>query len=192
MRKRTILGWVLFFSLVLISWVLTANGQTPRSEGRRDLSAPDLIQYTSPDQSFEAAFRGVPEYKEAETDDAMTTVAFTPNDRLLSMVSVYSLKPDVQIEARQYLRNYESRILKEKKRIEADSDIEVSGVTGKEYKISSFDSYEILRLFVIGNRVFEIKWAVANWLTMPQRTKTEFLAEAQRFMNSFKILHDPR
>ena len=108
------------------------------------------------------------------------------------MVSVYFFDSGVHIEAGQYLRNFESRIVKEKKKIEAESDVQANGFPGREYKIRSIGGYEILRLFIHGSRVFEVKWVAANWSAVAQGTKPELLADEQRFMNSFKILDNAR
>ena len=151
--------------------------------------ATDFVSYTSPDKTFEVVFRGKPKHKETDGDSARTCVTFTINRAAFSIVSIYDYKSDFQMEKSQYLENYRSRILsREKTKIESEIGAESNGVKGTEFKINNYYVYEVVRLFIIGNRVFEIKSSAANWNTIGERTKAEFLTEANRFLNSFKIL----
>jgi hypothetical protein len=111
------------------------------------------------------------------------------NRAAYSIVSIYDYKPDFQMENSQYLENYRSRILaREKTKIESEIVAETNGVKGTQFKINNYYVYEVVRLFIVGSRVFEIKSTVANWHIIGERTKAEFLIEANRFLDSFKIL----
>ena len=80
------------------------------------------------------------------------------------------------------MESYRAQILsRERAKIDDEFSVETNGIKGTEFKVDNYYDYEVRRVFIVGNRVFELKSAVANW---------HIINETDRFMNSFKILGD--
>ncbi len=81
-----------------------------------------------------------------------------------------------------------------KSTIEAEKDIEISGIAGKEFDVLQDYDFQKVRILIVGRRIYEIKSDVTNWhiLTKSYPGKVaDFKSETERFFASFKPLKFP-
>jgi hypothetical protein len=194
----------LFFSVLLVSFFcLCVRGEappppSPPSSRQGPPPAPliykaphpsDLRKFTSTDRTFSAEFPNEPKVEVKDLGAASVRIYKVYRSGSNSSVSVTEYKEDLPVSADEAFRVIRQGILTEPRSLmDAESDFELNGVNGKEYRINLDLRYRIVRIFIVGRRVFEIQSDVTNWHIISDEVKDSWRKETDRFFSSFKIL----
>jgi hypothetical protein len=200
MMYRTFL-LAIFVSLVLCTF---STAQTPAPPPPALIySAPDrnlIREFVDEENNFRAAFPGTPK-KETSTGENVTVVSYKVSRKgSASSVSIGTFPTDVSSRAEQLIAAYKNELGKrtvkglipsKPSNIAFERELQFGSVKGKEFGYESDLYFTQVAVFVLGNRMYEIKSDVTNWHILtdhyPEIVEA-FYAEATRFRNSFSLL----
>lgn len=151
-------------------------------------SASDVKEFVPAEKSFTAKFPGNPKLEEKDLGWAVTKQYKVYRRGSNSSVSITEYKEELPVSTDEAFRLIRQGILSEPRSLmDAESDFELDGIKGKEYKVNLDLRYRIIRIFIVGRRVFEIQSDVTNWHIISEDVKAAWRKETDRFFSSFKI-----
>ncbi|MCY7345910.1 MAG: hypothetical protein LH614_06775 [Pyrinomonadaceae bacterium] len=153
-----------------------------------------LEEFIPEDKSFQITFPGVPKITKQEIANGKAT-----NYRVYRQGSNSILNTiDYDFALNDAAKIYEvvkANLLKiPKSTIEAEKDIKIDGISGKEFDVLQDYQFQKIRILIVGKRIYEIRNDVTNWHILSEYDKdkvAEFENETTRFFNSFKSLKSP-
>ncbi|MDQ3798382.1 MAG: hypothetical protein M3384_02930 [Acidobacteriota bacterium] len=162
----------------------------------------EIKEFVSKEHNFSVAFPGVPKAEVKQAKDARESVFKVYRQGSYSVVTVWEFKNDAEKRREEFLKKYRESILNTsppfggrqmlKPSIISENDIQIGKYKGKEFAYEADIKFTRTLLLFAGKRIYEIKADVTNWhiLREYQKNKAEdFLKEAERFFNSFKLLN---
>lgn len=188
--------------LTLLAGVLhfpsTGQGPPPPSSRPGPPPAPliykapqpsDLRKFTPSDNSFSAEFPSEPKLEEKDLGAAITRTYKVYRSGSNSVISVTEYKEDLPVSIEEAFRLIRQGILTEPRSLmDGESDIDLNGFNGREYRINLDLRYRIVRIFIVDRRIFEIQSDITNWHIILDDVKAAWRKETDRFFSSFKIL----
>lgn len=190
----------IFFCLIVIGIVSSFNGfaqELPPPPSRRNPPPPliytaplyeEIEEFSSLDKSFIASFPGKPKVEERDLGAAKTATYRVYRKGSNSTVNITEYREDLSSRTDEAFKLIREGIRNTpRSRIEAETEIELDGRKGKEFRIDLTMQYRIVRIFIVGKRVFEIQSDVTNWHIIGEKTKEEWRKETDRFFSSFRI-----
>lgn len=161
-------------------------------------SAPaksELKEFVSEDKTFQITFPGVPKIAKEKINDGNFTGYSVYRQGSNSIVNTVDYDFEVEGQSEKVFENIRASFLQiSKTTIEAEKDIEVDNVSGKEFDVLQDYNYQKIRILIVGKRIYELRNDVTNWHILSKFNKekvAEFEEETKRFFASFKILKSP-
>lgn len=184
--------------------ILAQNGDNPPPPPLLYLAPAksEIKKFVSKENNFTVGFPGVPRAEVKQAKDAQESVFKVYRQGSYSVVTVWEFKNDAEKRREDFLKKYRENILNTspplggrqmlKPSIISENDIQIGKYKGKEFAYEADIRFTRTLLLFAGKRIYEIKADVINWHTLRdyQKDKAEdFLKEAERFFNSFKLLN---
>jgi hypothetical protein len=190
--------FVLNFIFILNIFALTVSAQAPPPPPPPPLiyKAPgksDFKEFISEEKNFQIVFPGAPKITKQESENGTVTSYQVYREGSNSIVGITEFKYDLEKNRERIYEIMKAAFLKSPKtKIESEKDIQLNGLPGKEFNLLSDFQYQRTRIFIVGERIYEIRNDVTNWhiLTKYNKEKVDdFNNETERFFNSFKFLN---
>ena len=151
----------------------------------------ELKEFVSEDEKFQISFPGVPKVTKQELPNGKNTNYRVYRQGSNSVVSVTEFKFNLEKSKEKIYETIRTIILKAPKtKIEAERHIQLNAISGEEFDVLSDYQYQKIRVFIVGNKMYEIRNDVTNWHIIGDKTKKEFFDETNRFFDSFKFLEN--
>ncbi len=191
------IGWILviFFAAVSIAdaqrRIATVRVPLPPPAIYTNPKPTDLKPFKPADGYFSVVFAGKAAVEEQAANNGDIFDYRANHGPMRQTLVVGEFEFEIA-EPGKFLERYRSGLKKET--LVSEREITLAGRPGKEFIIDAGNNYELLKITVIGNRLYSLGCAVDNWQTLKksyQARVTEFMAECDRFFGSFEILRFP-
>lgn len=154
----------------------------------------DLKEFVSEDKTFQITFPGTPLASQQEIDNGKVVSYRVYRQGSNSVVNVVNYNFELADKEKTY-EAIKANVLKiPKSTVEAEKEVEINGLKAKEYDVSVDYHFLKIRVFIVGNRIYELRSDVTNWHILSKHSQEkvlEFKNETERFFNSFKVLKSP-
>lgn len=155
----------------------------------------EIKDFVSEDKTFQITFPGIPKITKQEIENATFTSHRVYRQGSNSIVNIYDYEFEIEGRKDKILETVKNNLLKKPKlTIESEKDIEIGGLAGKELEVLQDYQFQIIRILITGERIYELKNDVTNWHILSKFNKdkiAEFKDETRRFFDSFKIIQSP-
>jgi hypothetical protein len=162
----------------------------------------DIKEFSDPDKGFKISFPGTPS-KVVELLEHVSSVTYKVRSKgSNASVCMVTFSGDVEQNAAALIDTYRrdlasltqqgpANLRNGTSNILIDTEIKLDGHPGREFGYESDFHYTRIAIFVVKNRMYEIKVDVTNWHLLkahhPDRVRA-FNNEADRFIKSFSLV----